>query len=93
MLWFTRVPLKLMPLAEVRAFTPPKAGRLLDTPMPKRRKRDHVAAVGRQLSHLGAADQVADLVGLRLELESIGLDGDRLCFAADREAEMSSFRV
>ena len=35
MLWLVRVPLKLMPFAEVRALTPAKAGRLLATPSPR----------------------------------------------------------
>src|SRR3954465_11534204 len=34
-LWGGRVPLKLMPLDDVSALTPPKGGRLLDTPRPR----------------------------------------------------------
>ena len=35
MLWVVRVPLKLMPFADVSPATPLKAGKVLDTPMPK----------------------------------------------------------
>ncbi len=51
-------------------------------------ERGHVAAVGGELDDLLTGDQGADLVGLRLRLEGIGLDGDSLAAAADGQGDI-----
>ena len=88
MLWVVRVPLKLMPLDEVSALTPPKGGRLFETPRPKRGQGGDVAAVGGELLHLLAADEGADFAGFGLHLQSVGSHGDRLRRAADGQGNV-----
>ena len=83
-----RVPLKLMPFADVRAFTPLKAGKVLDTPMPRAASEVTLRPLVASWVTCCAADQVAQLIGFRLDLQGVGLDGNRLSSAADRKADV-----
>ena len=49
---------------------------------------NYVATVGCELGHLCTGDQITDLICFGLNLQSIGLDGDSLTLASDREADI-----
>ena len=61
-----------------------------------RRERDqrvHAAPIGRQLSELLSADDVADFAGIGLHGDGSGLDGNLFLRAADRQLEINTSTI